>query len=148
VRTDREYDIETGYLARIYSQQEGLFGLLSSIEGNGPVQDMTVAFDAIGNLIHRSDLGNGFTENYDYDVLNRLTNAYSDYGNGNTLQRRTSATTHSVTSPTRAVLAVTCTEHRKATAVVPPARMRSRASHRSTAVIARRRVTATTPTAI
>ena len=37
----------------------------------------------MGNLIHRNDYGSGFSENYAYDRLNRLTDAWSDYGDGN-----------------------------------------------------------------
>ena len=83
IRTDREFDPATGYLDRIYSEQTGLVGLIEALEGNPPIQDMGVQFDAVGNLVHRSDYGSGFTENYDYDPLNRLTDAWSDYGNGN-----------------------------------------------------------------
>lgn len=83
VRTDRDFDPATGYLDRIYSEQTGLIGLIDAVGGNPPIQDMSVQFDAVGNLVHRSDYGSGFSENYDYDQLNRLTDAWSDFGDGN-----------------------------------------------------------------
>lgn len=77
IRTDRHYDAATGYLNTINSHH-----ISDLITGNTPVQQYTVNFDLVGNLIHRSNWSTGFDEDYGYDNLNRLTDAWSDYSTG------------------------------------------------------------------
>lgn len=63
--TTRSYDANTGWVQTIQS-------------GNGgaaAVQNLSYAFDAIGNLTSRSDLNQNLTETFVYDGLNRLTSA-------------------------------------------------------------------------
>jgi RHS repeat-associated protein len=73
IRTQRGYDVESGRLQSIYS---------SSIT-NAVLQDLTYSFDALGNLIQRSDLRAGRQERFQYDQLNRLLQgAVHDLGNG------------------------------------------------------------------
>lgn len=82
VRTTKVYDAARGFLDTIQSEQLG--DLL--LNGGPSVQNIDVDFDNIGNLIHRSNTAhgtNGFSEDYQYDNLNRLVDATSDYGNGN-----------------------------------------------------------------
>ena len=62
--TQHELDPATGRLERITTQN-----------GTTPVQDLSFAWDAIGNLVSRVDVGQGLEEVFTYDVLNRLTNA-------------------------------------------------------------------------
>ncbi|MCP3907732.1 MAG: hypothetical protein GY712_06915, partial [Oceanicoccus sp.] len=77
VTTTKAYDQATGYLQSI-----GSHSVIEWVSGVAAVQDITVDFDLVGNLIYRSDDGVGFYESYDYDNLNRLTDAWSDYSSG------------------------------------------------------------------
>ncbi|ARN72662.1 FG-GAP-like repeat-containing protein [Oceanicoccus sagamiensis] len=77
VTTDKVYNQTTGYLESI-----GSHSLLELVSGDPAVQDITVDFDLVGNLVYRSDAAIGFYESYTYDNLNRLSDAWSDYGSG------------------------------------------------------------------
>jgi RHS repeat-associated protein len=48
---------------------------ISSSNGGGAIHNFAYTFDAIGNVIQRQDLTQSVTENFAYDVLNRLTSA-------------------------------------------------------------------------
>ena len=77
VHTHRQYDLATGHLESIHSHH-----ITDLITGSTGIQDIDVEFDLLGNLLERSDATTGFSERYQYDNLNRLTDAWSDFGNG------------------------------------------------------------------
>lgn len=74
--TQRGYDPESGNLIRIETG--------TSILTPADRQELDFDFDLIGNLETRVDILKDFSETFDYDTLNRLTDTYADFGNGQT----------------------------------------------------------------
>ena len=63
--------------SRRYSDEEGyLRGIITGLNGT-KVQDLDYTYDNIGNMDQRRDLMQNFTENFQYDNLNRLTSAFT-----------------------------------------------------------------------
>ena len=84
--TTRSYEPKTGFLRQTISYD---------LSGN-VTQDLSVAFDQIGNLIRRTDLlivdggtNQAINEIFVYDDLNRLTDVYSDANNATEVLSRT-----------------------------------------------------------
>ncbi|MCP3962151.1 MAG: hypothetical protein GY719_30275 [bacterium] len=57
--------------SRIYNPETGRIEAITA----GSVQDLAVTWDAIGNLLDRSDGLRGLSESFAYDALNRLTSS-------------------------------------------------------------------------
>jgi YD repeat-containing protein len=75
VVTNRSYDLSTGYLQTIKARAS-----IAIVPEN--IQDLSVNFDALGNLTSRHDTATNFDETFVYDNMNRLTTVNSNFGNG------------------------------------------------------------------
>ena len=69
-----------------YQPETGFLKTIQTISSSGMVQDLSYAFDSIGNLIRRTDHtvrntsdNDNITETFKYDDLNRLTDEFMDY---------------------------------------------------------------------
>ncbi len=71
ITTQHIYDNATGLLKAIGT---------STTLGTYNVQDLSFTFDTLGNLTQRQDIKQGLTEDFLYDVLNRMTSSTLDDG--------------------------------------------------------------------
>lgn len=55
--------------------EDRITGITSGLNGGGSLQDLGYHWDALGNLLERSDGMQGTSEGFEYDVLNRLISA-------------------------------------------------------------------------
>ncbi len=71
---------------RTYDQVTNRITLLKSwlpIDAISPsIQELDFTFDVVGNLTARNDYIQNIGETFEYDSLNRLTDMYADFGNG------------------------------------------------------------------
>jgi RHS repeat-associated protein len=59
-----------------YNNSSGRIESVLSSSGSNRVQDLSFAFDSLGNLVQRQDLRKNLTERFEYDKSNRLTNVH------------------------------------------------------------------------
>ncbi|MCP4305660.1 MAG: RHS repeat protein, partial [bacterium] len=73
VESRRTHDYKTGRLEAAYAEHDDGSGVTT-------LQDLTFVFDVAGNLIQRTDAGQGLIEDFTYDTLNRVTSVVTVTG--------------------------------------------------------------------